>query len=314
MVAVAASPDPVHIRWQDLLRIGSYPALKLGAVSVRSPRSGPFLSPIRGRGMEFEESRPYSPGDDSRYLDWRVTARTGRAHTKQFREERERPIYLWLDLRRPMWFATQGAYKAVQASQAGALIAWSAAQSGDRLGALVFDEKGHQELRPRSGRAHLSRVLRTMADHEVAPLDAGVSSSSVSSLTPVLNSMQQVARPGSLILFLSDFRGLNEADRAVFYRLAQHCDLILIYFYDRLEEELPPPGVYRMGIAEKRVTLRVDAGTAQAHHARHAAHVAALEKLAASCSTRLISCRTDDDPLTVLPRYFHIKPGVLSAH
>ena len=309
----AASPDPVNIRWEDLLRIGACPPLNIGAVRVLSPRSGPFLSPIRGRGMEFEESRPYSPGDDSRHLDWRVTARTGKAHTKQFREERERPIYLWLDMRAPMWFATQARYKAVQAAQASALIAWSAIQSGDRLGALVHNEQGHQEVRPRAGRKQLSRVLRNHGRCNPVESATDPTAETSSSITPGIRRVQQVARPGSLIVFLSDFRGLSEDSHALFYRLAQHCDLVFIYFYDRLEEELPPPGVYRLGMGDNLVTLRVNARAAQLHKERHAAHKATLRRLAASCRTRLIPCRTDEDPMKVLPNYFHVKPGVLLA-
>ena len=88
--------------------------------------------------MEFDESRLYQPGDDIRNMDWRVTARTGKPHTKLFREERERPVFVWVDYRAPMFFATQGVFKSVFVARMAALIAWNAVQQGDRIGGLIF--------------------------------------------------------------------------------------------------------------------------------------------------------------------------------
>ena len=122
--------------------------------------SGGHLSPYKGRGVEFDESRPYQPGDDLRTIDWRVTARTGKPHTKVFREERNRPVFVWLDLRRPMLFATRGAYKGVRAAEMAALIAWSAVANGDRLGGLVFSETQHHELRPALGLRSALRLFQ----------------------------------------------------------------------------------------------------------------------------------------------------------
>ena len=105
----------------------------LNAIKIMAPQSGAYLSPFKGRGMDFEESRMYQPGDDIRNMDWRVTARTGAPHTKVFRDERERSVLMWVDYRRPMFFATQGAFKSVLAARAAALLSWSAIQHGDRL-------------------------------------------------------------------------------------------------------------------------------------------------------------------------------------
>ena len=99
---------------------------------------GAYLSALRGRGMEYDESRPYQAGDDIRTLDWLVTARTGKPHTKLFREERERPVIVAVDYRPAMFFATQGSFKSVQAARCAALLAWRAAQQGDRLGGFIF--------------------------------------------------------------------------------------------------------------------------------------------------------------------------------
>jgi Uncharacterized conserved protein (some members contain a von Willebrand factor type A (vWA) domain) len=100
--------------------------------------SGLHDSRFRGRGMDYLESRAYQAGDDIRNMDWRVTARTGIAHTKLFQEERERPIYLLVDNNPSMRFATRGQFKSVIAAQIAAALGWSAVQQGDRVGVMTF--------------------------------------------------------------------------------------------------------------------------------------------------------------------------------
>ena len=98
--------------------------------------AGNVRTRYKGRGMSFAEVRPYQAGDDIRCIDWRVTARTGKTHTKVYREERERPVLLWVDYRKPMFFGTRNSFKSVVAAKTAALLAWSTAQHGDRLGGL----------------------------------------------------------------------------------------------------------------------------------------------------------------------------------
>ena len=87
--------NPTEVTLNQLIALNRVAAgMKLNAKKIRSRQSGQYLSRIKGRGMEFDESRPYQPGDDVRNIDWRVTARIGNPHTKMFREERERPVYI----------------------------------------------------------------------------------------------------------------------------------------------------------------------------------------------------------------------------
>ena len=158
--------DPVRISLASMIGLRhAARSLPLKATKIRAQRSGGFLSPFKGRGMEFDEVRPYQPGDDIHSLDWKVTARTGKPHTKLFRDERERPILLWVDLRSPMFFATRGMYKAVAAARAAALLAWSAILQGDRLGALIFSEHKHVELRPQRGSAAALHFMKQLVEH-----------------------------------------------------------------------------------------------------------------------------------------------------
>ena len=166
------------------------------------------MSPYKGRGVEFDESRPYQPGDDLRTIDWRVTARTGKPHTKVFREERNRPVFVWLDLRRPMLFATRGAFKAVRAAEVAALVAWSAVANGDRLGGLVFSETEHHEQRPALGARAALRLFQTVCTQSFWQPPATAETLETDA-ERALQRLTRVARPGSLIFLVSDFRRLG---------------------------------------------------------------------------------------------------------
>ena len=133
-------------------------ALRAQVQRVPQPRQGrhgvhgPAPSKLRGRGMEYAESREYTIGDDVRRMDWRLTARSGRAHTKLFQAERERLTLLVADTAPELYFGTRVRFKSVQAARAGAVAVWSALQSGDRIAAL----RGGAELagRMRAPSAH----------------------------------------------------------------------------------------------------------------------------------------------------------------
>jgi uncharacterized protein (DUF58 family) len=175
MSANAAQRSPVRVELQQLIALKpAGDTIRLTAPRVRAFAIGGHLSPFKGRGVEFDESRPYQPGDDLRTIDWRVTARTGKPYTKVFREERNRPVMIWLDLRRSMSFATRGAYKAVVGAELGALIAWSAIANGDQLGGLVFSDAEHHELRPRLGRRAALRLLQLICASSVWRDDASL--------------------------------------------------------------------------------------------------------------------------------------------
>ncbi len=109
--------SPVSVSQTGLIRLPARRArFALDVLRVNSLQTGAYVSRFRGRGMEFDESRPYQPGDDPRSIDWRVTARSTTAYTKLFREERERPVLVVVDLRCSMHFATQGCFKSVNAA------------------------------------------------------------------------------------------------------------------------------------------------------------------------------------------------------
>jgi uncharacterized protein (DUF58 family) len=305
MATVArAVQSPVRVTLADLLRLrAAGEALHLTVPRVRVAASGGHLSPYKGRGVEFDESRLYQPGDDLRTIDWRVTARTGKPHTKVFREERNRPVFVWLDLRRPMLFATRGAYKGVRGAEVAALIAWSAVGNGDRLGGLVFSEAEHHELRPALGRRAALRLFQKVAaDSLWAGTRAGAPETDADR---ALVRLTRVARPGSLIFLISDFRRLGADAERHLRELAGHCDLVLVHVFDTVEAELPPPGRYRVVSAGRTLAIETsNDALRRKYRDRFAARVEALHSLARLPGIHLIECATHADARVLLAQQF----------
>ena len=300
-----AVQSPVRVTLADLLRLRvAGEAVRLTAPRVRVAASGGHLSPYKGRGVEFDESRLYQPGDDLRTIDWRVTARTGKPHTKVFREERNRPVFVWLDLRRPMLFATRGAYKGVRAAEIAALIAWSAVANGDRLGGLVFSETEHHELRPSLGmRAALRLFQKISADSLWDP--AARASAQDADADHALVRLTRVARPGSLIFLISDFRRLGADAERHLRELSGHCDLVLVHVFDPVEAELPPPGRYRVVSGGRTLSIETsNDALRRKYRERFAARVDALRSLANRPSIHLLECATHADARALLAQKF----------
>jgi uncharacterized protein (DUF58 family) len=242
----------------------------------RTRAVGQYLSRRRGRGMEYDESRPYQPGDDIRQLDWRVTARTGKPHTKLFREERERPVFLCIDLRPAMFFATRGVFKAVQAARLASLVGWRAEQNGDRVGALVFGAGEHHEVAPRRGQTALVRLLKVLADNAARWRTASPDGHAATALGDTIERLRRVAKPGSQIFFVSDFRDLDENACAALARLAAHTDLALLSVHDPLEAAFPALDGGG-ALSDTRETLRL-ASIDDAHRAAYAARFEARQE------------------------------------
>jgi uncharacterized protein (DUF58 family) len=222
---------------------------------VHALLAGGERSPFKGRGMDFEESRRYQPGDDVRLMDWRVMARTHEPYLKVFREERERPVFMVVDNRRGMRFGTKVAFKSVIAAHAAALLGWASQERGDRVGAVVFSDEDHVELRPRGGRTGVLQLLNLLVQNSAHPSQViAPQRASTSPLQSALNRVQTTAKPGSLIFLLSDFREWDQQAKQTLMRLGGHHDVVAIFMYDQFEQESPPAGQYpvtdgiRMGV------------------------------------------------------------------
>jgi uncharacterized protein (DUF58 family) len=292
--------DPVRVTAPGLIALARQAgALPLSASRIRSRMTGEYLSPFRGRGMEFDEARIYQPGDDIRNIDWRVTARTGRVHTKVFREERERPVFLWVDLRASMFFATRGAFKSVIAARAAGLLAWSAQQQGDRVGGLVFSDEEHREVKPQRGKPAVLHLINRLVSHPAWEQSAAPAPSGAG-LDAALR-LRRLARPGSLVFLLSDFRDLGEAAERQLGVLARHADVVLVFIHDPIEAALPPPGRYRVSDGTDELVFDTrDRALADAYSGRFREREAALRRLARRHRMVLAPCPTDRSLVTSL--------------
>lgn len=294
-----SAPAEVRISQSDLIALRHTASqLPLDALRVRARKGGQYLSHFKGRGMEFDEARLYQPGDDPRNIDWRVTARTGRAYTKLFREERERPVFCWVDQRSTMQFATRGAYKSVQAARLSVLLAWAAVARGDRLGAFVFNDDQHSELRPMLGKRAVLRFIRQLTDLQQRDLAARESGEHL--LQRTLAGLRRVAHPGSLVVLISDFAGLNDAASAHLSGIARHNDVLVLSVHDPLERQLPPPGEYAVQVGERRLSLVSNARAQRRWLREWEQRSLQLQSLCERNRIRFESVSTMDAPLAVL--------------
>lgn len=202
--------------------------------NAQSKLAGSYLARSKGRGMEFDEVRHYQAGDDVRAIDWRVTARTGRAHTKLFREERERPVFILTDLSETMRFGSTLLLKSVQAAHLAALLGWHCKAQGDKLGGLVFSEQQHVLLKPLGRSKGVLRYLQALLDvHQQQQTNQGMT------LANALAELRQVLRPGSLLYILSDFNQLDDEALRHLQVLKQHNEIHCCQLSDPLELYLP---------------------------------------------------------------------------
>ncbi len=305
-VGVINGIDPVRISLASMIGLRhAARSLPLKAAKIRAPRSGGYLAPFKGRGMEFDEVRPYQPGDDIRSMDWRVTARTGKPHTKLFRDERERPILLWVDLRTPMFFATRGMYKAVAAARAAALLAWSAILQGDRLGGLIFSEHKHVELRPQQGSSAALHFMKQLVEHPAWTDHAQTTLGDRDASLHALGRLRRVARPGSLIFLISDFRNIGEEAESHISQMARHNDVDMVFMFDPLERELPPPGIYQVSNEQETLILNTrDEIVRETYRQRFDSHLERWRRRSRLSGMYLVSCSTEQNVLHALQRGF----------
>ncbi len=302
-MAAPAPPPAVAAAIEHLVRLrhGARELTLLPRMTAGAGLAGNRRSSVRGRGMDFEEVRPYQPGDDIRSIDWRVTARTLTPHTKVFREERERPLVLLVDLRPNMFFGSRK-LKSVTACEVAATLAWAGLNTGDRVGGLVFGPGEHRDVRARRDRRSVLLLLHYLSAASIA-LCARPSGSRP--LSTILDDGRRVAHPGSTVAVISDFHDLDAACERHLFELARHCDVTLYQIYDDLERELPPAGWYAIRGAGGRIALNT-APTGQ--RAQFAADFRArrqhLQQLAARLGLGLLDFASDAPVLATLQQVY----------
>ena len=243
---------------------GAYVSLEdLSTVSDRSPRSknkktglrpgGQRIARPKGRGVDFDEVRLYQSGDDVRNIDWNVTARKQKPHTKIFREERERPTLVVVDQSRSMFFGSRIRLKSVAAAEVAARLAFQTLHAEDRIGGIVIGTNGVTVIEPRRTGRNVARFLGAIAKANQS-LNADQAEERGSQL--IANSVAQirrVARVNFRILVVSDFISFNDEALSDVLSLSRHNQLQLMFVYDELERELPPANLYWVADGSGRV-------------------------------------------------------------
>lgn len=227
---------------------------------VHSLLTGRYASRLRGRGLNFEEMRTYVPGDDVRTIDWKVTARTGRAHVRVYTEERDRPVLLLVDQRLSMFFGSRRAMKSVVAAEVAALAAWRVLSVGDRVGAIVFSDEAEAEVRAHRSERTVHQILdailvqnrRLRADAETPRRPER--------LNEFVRGAARLATHDWLVCIISDFDGADDETRELLSQMASHNDVLAVLVHDAMALELPAQSRYVVGDGRLQVELDLAGG------------------------------------------------------
>jgi uncharacterized protein (DUF58 family) len=267
----------------------------------RAARSGQQSSRLYGRGMDYAESRVYQAGDDVRRLDWRLTARSGKLHTKLFQEDREGCLLILLDTHASMRFGTRARFKSVQAARAAACAAWYAVRAGERVGVMAF---GHAEqlLRPQPGPRGALAVCGALADWDAQP-----SSDKIEPLADALTRASRVLHGASRVLLISDGFSCDTSARQRLLDLTRHAGVSVLVVADALELALAPAGRYPLEHAGERSEVLLQSERQRRDFQRVlGAGSVRLGELAQSLNLRCSRIDTVADPLDSITGLFGI--------
>jgi uncharacterized protein (DUF58 family) len=225
---------------------------------VSSLLAGRHASRLRGRGLAFEELRHYNPGDDVRTIDWKATARLRSTYVRVYSEERERPVLLVVDQRRPMFFGSRRAMKSVTAAEVAALGAWRVLNARDRVGGIVFNEAEIVDISPHRSQTQVMRIL-----HEVVRLNHALAEKAAPTGAVTLNHALEAAlrraKHDHLVVLISDFDGADEETQRLATLIAAHNDMLAVAIYDPLGASLQPQPGMVVEVGGARVALPLDA-------------------------------------------------------
>jgi uncharacterized protein (DUF58 family) len=219
---------------------------------VHSILSGRHASKLRGRGLNFEELRNYLPGDDTRNIDWKVTARTHEPYVRIYTEEKDRPVWLLVDQRISMFFGSRWKMKSVVAAEAAAVSAWRVLSQGDRVGAVIFDDADLQVIPPHRSEQRVAQILKAVLRKNHALNARSQTPPAPGMLNRALKHIAAAARHDCLVCIISDGSGIDDTTRQYVTRLTEHNDVISVFIYDPVEQAMPSAGplVFSDGLSQ----------------------------------------------------------------
>ncbi len=266
--------------------------------------AGDYLSAFKGRGMEFEEVRPYQPGDEVKFIDWNVTARSGEPFVKVFREERELSMMLLLDLSPSGQFSSQQKSKNQLAAELCAMLAYTAVSNHDRVGLIIFTDHVEKVIPPARGNRHVMHLIRDVMSYK--PEGKGTSISSALEYT------NSVMKQKSILFLISDFHDTGYEKHLS--AAAQKNDLVCVQLLDPREEKAPDRGLYRFKDPESGKTRLYDGRSPAARKEwerlyRERQHE--LKKVIREKGADFLTLHAGEDWILPLSRFFMQRGGLV---
>jgi len=273
---------------------------------VDDSMAGAYHSVFKGRGMDFDEVREYSPGDEVRTIDWNVTARAGRAFVKKFTEERELTIFLVVDISASGNFGSGELAKRDLAAEVASVLAFSAIRNSDKVGLILYTDRIERYLPPKKGRRHVLRVVRDILYHE----PQGVGTDTVKTLDLV----NHVLHRRAVVFLISDFEASGgdpevartQLRRAVRQTSRRH-DLIAIHIEDPREKELPNVGIIALEDAETGEIVELNTARAKVRKRFSELSLERAQRLRSDLRAEgvdIVQLRTDTPYIPPLQRFF----------
>jgi uncharacterized protein (DUF58 family) len=259
--------------------------------------TGEYHSAFKGKGMSFKEVREYAAGDDTRFIDWNVSARLGHPYSKVFEEERELTVMLLVDISASSLFGTVHARKRDMITEIGAVLSFSAVNNADKIGAIFYSDKVEGYIPPKKGKQHALYIVRQFLSKE--PTGKGTE------VSKALRYFNNVTRQKSIAFVLSDFLDANYED-ALRISGKKH-DVIGIKIYDKMDMELPKAGLLQVQDAETGTTKWIDSSNAfvrQSYQEEFFRITRYSSQVFKKAGSDLLHVRTGDDYVRVLQRFF----------
>ena len=266
---------------------------------VTDSLAGEYHSVFKGMGMEFDEMRPYSPGDDVRRIDWNVTARMNTPYIRKYQEERELTVFLAVDASGSSDFGTTGQFKRELAAELAAVLSFAAPTNNDKVGLLIFTDKPELIVPPRKGKRHVLRMVRDLL--VFTPEGRGTS------IESALDTINRVVKRRSITFLISDFLVEPESLRRPLAATNRRHDVIALDLHDPMEHQIPDVGLMVLEDAETGELEWVDTSNKawrEAFEARTLDLEQQKRRLLSSLAIDHIQISTDKDYVVELNEFF----------
>jgi len=268
--------------------------------AVDASFAGQYESVFKGRGMQFDEVREYTPGDDIRTIDWNVTARTGKAFIKRFVEEREMTVLFAVDLSASGEFGTLDKMKNELAAEFCAVLAFAAAKNNDKVGLLIFTDRIELFIPPKKGSRHVLRLIRELLAFKMPKRKTDI--------PQALDYIARVIRKRAIVFLVSDF--IESDFKKPLSLLNRRHDVVAVPVRDRVEIAMPSVGLIEVQDAETGEIMLVDTSSRRfrSQYGNHSTRrFDELTGMLRSINVDFIPVTTDRPYINDLIQFFHMR-------